>query len=273
MHKIAVILEARTQSTRLKNKIFKKLGKYYVLEFLINRLKKGLKYDIIVATSLNKKDIKVQKFCEKKNIKFFRGKEEDLIHRVINCSEFFNVDIIISLTSDNPLVDPKMIKKMLDILNLELDFTSDDEIKVLLDNVDISTLIRSKEITSAVSEVSAIKAVREKMVKIQKDTAKNGNFIVEGRDIGTVVFPDAKYKFFLTADYDVRAQRRLEDFKRVNEELNVNKIKQDLTDRDQYDSSRKLSPLKQAKDAIVIDTSTCTIDDQVNQIFKHIERN
>ena len=165
------------------------------------------------------------------------------------------------------------VKKMLDILNLELDFTSEDEIKVLLDNVDISTLIRSKEITSAVSEVSAIKAVREKMVKIQKDTAKNGNFIVEGRDIGTVVFPDAKYKFFLTADYDVRAKRRLEDFKRVNEELNVNKIKQDLTDRDQYDSSRKLSPLKQAKDAIVIDTSTCTIDDQVNQIFKHIERN
>ena len=165
------------------------------------------------------------------------------------------------------------VKKMLDILNLELDFTSEDEIKVLLDNVDISTLIRSKEITSAVSEVSAIKAVREKMVKIQKDTAKNGNFIIEGRDIGTVVFPDAKYKFFLIADYDTRAKRRFKDFKRVNEELNVNKIKQDLTDRDQYDSSRKLSPLKQAKDAIVIDTSTCTIDDQVNQIFKHIERN
>tara|TARA_B100001094_G_scaffold170489_1_gene164901 strand:- start:36 stop:695 length:660 start_codon:yes stop_codon:yes gene_type:complete len=165
------------------------------------------------------------------------------------------------------------VRKMLDILNLELDFTSEDEIKIILDNKDISTLIRSKEITSAVSEVSAIKAVREKMVKIQKDTVKNGNFIVEGRDIGTVVFPDAKYKFFLTADYDVRAQRRLEDFKRVNEELNVNKIKQDLTDRDQYDSSRKLSPLKQAKGAIVIDTSACTIDDQVNQIYKHIERN
>ena len=165
------------------------------------------------------------------------------------------------------------VKKMLDILNLELDCTSNDDMKLLLDNKNISSLIRSKEITNAVSKVSALQAVRERMVKIQKNTAKNGNFIVEGRDIGTVVFPDAKYKFFLTADYDVRAQRRLEDFKRVNEELNVNKIKQDLTDRDQYDSSRKLSPLKQAKDAIVIDTSTCTIDDQVNQIFKHIERN
>ena len=165
------------------------------------------------------------------------------------------------------------VKKMLDILNLELDCTSNDDMIVLLDNKDISLLIRSKKITNAVSKVSALQTVRERMVKIQKNTAKNGNFIVEGRDIGTVVFPDAKYKFFLVADYDTRAKRRLKDFKRVNEELNVNKIKQDLTDRDQYDSSRKLSPLKQANDAIVIDTSNCTIDDQVNQIYKHIERN
>ena len=165
------------------------------------------------------------------------------------------------------------VKKMLDILNLELDCTSNDDMKLLLDNKNISSLIRSKEITNAVSKVSALQAVRERMVKIQKNTAKNGNFIVEGRDIGTIVFPDAKYKFFLVADYDTRAKRRLKDFKRVNEELNVNKIKQDLTDRDQYDSSRKLSPLKQANDAIVIDTSNCTIDDQVNQIYKHIERN
>ena len=165
------------------------------------------------------------------------------------------------------------VKKMLDILNLELDFTSNDSITVLLDGKDISLLIRSKAVTDAVSKVSALQSVREKMVKMQKDTAKNGNFVIEGRDIGTVVFPDVKYKFFLIADYDTRAKRRFKDFKRVNEELNVNKIKQDLIDRDQYDSSRKLSPLKQAKDAIVIDTSNCTIDDQVNQIYKHIERN
>ena len=162
---------------------------------------------------------------------------------------------------------------MLDILKLELDFTSNDGIIVLLDGEDISSLIRGKEVTNAVSRVSALEAVREKIVEMQKDTVKNGNFVVEGRDIGTVVFPDAENKFFLIANYDTRAERRLKDFKRVNEELNVNKIKQDLIDRDQYDSSRKLSPLKQAKDAIVIDTSNCTIDDQVNQIYKHIERN
>ena len=164
------------------------------------------------------------------------------------------------------------VKKMLDILKLELDFTSSDNIIVLLDGKDISLLIRSEEVTNTVSRVSALKAVREKIVEMQKETVKNGNFVVEGRDIGTVVFPDAKHKFFLVADYDTRAERRLKDFKRINEELNVNKIKKDLTDRDQYDSSRKLSPLKQAKDAIVVDTSNCTIDDQVNQIYKHIER-
>jgi len=164
------------------------------------------------------------------------------------------------------------VRKMLDILKLELDFTSSDSIVVLLDGKDISLLIRSEEVTSAVSKASALQAVREKIVEMQKNTVKNGNFVVEGRDIGTIVFPDAKHKFFLVADYDTRAERRLKDFKRVNEELNVNKIKQDLTDRDQYDSSRKLSPLKQAKDAIVVDTSNCTIDDQVNQIYKHIER-
>jgi cytidylate kinase len=165
------------------------------------------------------------------------------------------------------------VKKMLDILKLELNFTSSDNIIVLLDGEDISSLIRSEEVTNVVSRVSALEAVREKIVEMQKDTVKNGNFVVEGRDIGTVVFPDAKHKFFLVADYDTRAERRFKDFKRINEELNVNKIKKDLTDRDQYDSSRKLSPLKQAKDAIVVDTSNCTIDDQVNQIYKHIERN
>ena len=165
------------------------------------------------------------------------------------------------------------VRKMLDILNLEIDFTSNNSITVLLDDKDVSLLIRSKEITNAVSEVSALQPVREKIVKIQKDLTKNGNFVIEGRDIGTVLYPGAKYKFFLIADYDTRAERRFKDFKRLNEELDVNKIKQDLIDRDQYDSSRKLSPLKQASDAIVIDTSNCTFDDQVNQIYKHIERN
>jgi len=155
MQNTAVILEARTQSKRLKNKIFKKFGKYYMLEFLINRLKKGLNYNIIVATSKNIKDIKIEKFCRRKKIKFFRGKENDLIHRVINCAEYFGVDVIVSLTSDNPLVEPKMIKKMLKIFEKKkLDY---------FDNLNTTFLPRG----------TAVRIVKTKILKKFSDKVKN----------------------------------------------------------------------------------------------------
>ena len=110
------------------------------------------------------------------------------------------------------------------------------------------------------------------MVQIQRSFTKKGNFVVEGRDIGTVVFPDAKYKFYLQADYDIRAKRRLADFEKINEAKNINEIKEDLETRDKYDSTRKLSPLKKPVDAIIIDTTLCSFEEQVNQILKHIEK-
>jgi cytidylate kinase len=144
--------------------------------------------------------------------------------------------------------------------------------RIFLDDDDISLKIRSQEVTSKVSAVSAIKEVREMMVKIQRSFTEKGNFVVEGRDIGTVVFPDAKYKFYLQADYDIRAKRRLADFEKINEAKNINEIKEDLETRDKYDSTRKLSPLKKPVDAIIIDTTLCSFEEQVNQILKHIEK-
>ena len=110
------------------------------------------------------------------------------------------------------------------------------------------------------------------MVKIQRSFTKDGNFVIEGRDIGTVVFPDAEHKFYLQADYDIRAKRRLADFERINEAKNINEIKEDLEKRDKYDSNRKLSPLRIPDNATIVDTTFCTFDDQVNQILKHIEK-
>jgi len=162
--------------------------------------------------------------------------------------------------------------KSLNATKLHIEFSSEKEMKIFLDEEDISLKIRSQKVTSKVSAVSAIKEVREMMVKIQRSFTKNGNFVVEGRDIGTVVFPDAKYKFFIQADYDIRAKRRLEDFKKINEAKNINEIKEDLEIRDKYDSNRKLSPLKKPDNAIIIDTSHCSFEEQVNQILKHIER-
>ena len=136
------------------------------------------------------------------------------------------------------------VVKSLDSIKLNIDFSSESEMQIYLDEDDISLKIRSQEVTSKVSAVSALKDVREMMVNIQRSFTANGNFVVEGRDIGTVVFPDAKYKFYLQADYDIRAERRLADFEKLNEAKNINEIKEDLEKRDKYDSSRKLSPLK-----------------------------
>ena len=164
------------------------------------------------------------------------------------------------------------VVKSLDSIKLNIDFSSESEMQIYLDEDDISLKIRSQEVTSKVSAVSALKDVREMMVNIQRSFTANGNFVVEGRDIGTVVFPDAKYKFFLKADYDIRAERRLVDFEKLNEAKNINEIKEDLEKRDKYDSSRKLSPLKKPDNAIIIDTTLCTFEEQVNKILKHIEK-
>ena len=164
------------------------------------------------------------------------------------------------------------VVKSLDSIKLNIDFSSESEMQIFLDEDDISLKIRSQEVTSKVSAVSALKDVRDMMVNIQRSFTANGNFVVEGRDIGTVVFPDAKYKFFLQADYDIRAERRLVDFEKLNEAKNINEIKEDLEKRDKYDSSRKLSPLKKPDNAIIIDTTLCTFEEQVYKILKHIEK-
>jgi len=164
------------------------------------------------------------------------------------------------------------VNESLDAIKLNIDFSSESEMQIFLDEENISLKIRSQEVTNKVSEVSALKDVREMMVKIQRSFTENGNFVVEGRDIGTVVFPDAKYKFYLQADYDIRAKRRLADFEKINEAKNINLIKKDLEKRDKYDSSRKLSPLKKPENAIVIDTTHCSFEEQVDQILKHIEK-
>jgi len=176
------------------------------------------------------------------------------------------------LAQNVDLSSNSQVIESLDSIKLHIDFSSENEMKIFLDENDISLKIRSQEVTSAVSIVSAIKEVREMMVQIQRSFTENGNFVVEGRDIGTVVFPDAEHKFYLQADYDIRAKRRLADFEKINEAKNINEIKEDLEKRDKYDSTRKLSPLKIPDGAIIIDTTYCSFDDQVNQILKHIEK-
>ena len=165
-----------------------------------------------------------------------------------------------------------MVISSLDTLNLDVRFPIDRPTKIVLDGEDISEDIRKKVVTNRVSQVSAIKDVRKKMVKMQKEIVSNGNFVVEGRDIGTVVFPNAEYKFFLVADIHERAMRRKKEMEAKGEVVSLEELTSEMEDRDRKDSTRKHSPLKKAEDAVEIDTTGISIEEQVNRIVEIVNK-
>lgn len=157
-------------------------------------------------------------------------------------------------------IDIKILKK----INIDI-----NEDKVFLNGKDVSQEIRDKEVTENVSWVSSIPVVREYLVEIQRKISKNKSIILDGRDIGTVVFPDAKYKFYLDASSFVRAKRRFEQ----NEiDKSFEEIKKDIEKRDYLDSHREVSPLKKAEDAIEIDSSDLTIDQTIEKILEKMDK-
>ena len=143
---------------------------------------------------------------------------------------------------------------------------SSSGILLKLNGCDITREIRSEIVTKNVSEVSALNSVRKSMVLIQRKMAEVGDCIIEGRDIGTVVFPNADFKFFLIADEKSRAERRLKDLKAIGEQSSVEKVMSDLMNRDHKDSTRIHSPLKKSEDAIIIDTSDLGINEVIDKI-------
>ena len=154
------------------------------------------------------------------------------------------------------------LSQLLNELDIRLE-KLDDELVVYLNGEDVSDEIRKAEVTSYVSTVSAVSQVRNALVRVQRNIAKNQDCVVEGRDIGTIVFPDAKFKFFLVADDFVRARRRQLDLIAIGEEKSIAVLVEEIRQRDFLDSERSNSPLRKADDAIKIDTSKMTFDEQV----------
>ena len=138
--------------------------------------------------------------------------------------------------------------------------------KIILDGDDVSDIIRTQEISKFASIYSQIPEVRSKLVDIQRRIAAGKSVIMDGRDIGTNVLTDAELKVFLTADSMVRARRRYEELRSKGVKANLDDIHEEIKDRDYQDMNRKLNPLVQAEDAVMLDTSDMTIDDVVNTI-------
>ncbi len=161
--------------------------------------------------------------------------------------------------------DKEAVEKLVE--NLKIRLKQNDELQVLLNDQPVTQLIRAPDVTAVVSKVSSYEAVRMKMVEEQREMGKNGGVVLEGRDIGTVVFPDADVKLFFIADLEERVRRRCHELIEQGEKVDFDTMLTDIKSRDRLDSTRKVSPLKKADDAITIDTSNLTIEEQVEKVL------
>jgi cytidylate kinase len=171
------------------------------------------------------------------------------------------------------------------VINKNIDLKNKKEIKRLLKNFDLSISqenvrvngedvtreIRYEDVTANVSYISSLDFVRKKMVELQREIGKNRDIIVEGRDIGTVVFPYSKCKFYLDAEVDERARRRLKDNKNEDKKVSLSAMRDMIQKRDKYDSTRNNSPLKKADDADFIDSTHMTIREVCDYIIKKVK--
>lgn len=172
---------------------------------------------------------------------------------------------------NNLLDDEKKIIELASQLNIELKF-EDGQTKVSVNGKDVTEEIRSLEVNQNVSPVSKIEGVRKILVQKQKQMGKNGGVVMEGRDITTVVFPNADVKIYLTATIDERARRRALEFAQKGQQIDIEQVKQNILDRDRIDSSRDVSPLIKSPDAVEIDTSNLSIEQQVEQILEEAKK-
>lgn len=159
------------------------------------------------------------------------------------------------------------VKKALQKVNIELKY--DEGVQhIYLNGEDVSSAIRVQRIAEYASKVAAIGVVREKLVEMQRNISENGNVVMDGRDIGTNVIPNAKAKIYLDASVDVRTERRCHELEEKGVSFDKNIIREEIIERDNFDKNRKINPLTIAEDATIIDTSYMTIEEVENKITK-----
>ena len=174
------------------------------------------------------------------------------------------------LNNSADLTNSLEILQLLNKMNLKIDHQN-DEFTVFLDDKNVNSHIRKQNINQFVSDVSKIGEVRKEMVEIQRNFSNKKDIVVEGRDIGSHVFPNADYKFFIKADILVRAKRRFNEMSESS--ITIPELATQLEQRDMLDSNRAISPLVKANDALVIDTTSLTIEEQVNKLYNIITNN
>lgn len=159
--------------------------------------------------------------------------------------------------------DKDGVERLLDDVNLKITYGDDGSQHMLLNGFDVTEEIRTPEMSKIASEISAQPAVREFLLDMQRDIAKTHNVIMDGRDIGTVVLPQADVKIYLTASARIRAERRMKEQEAKGQKQSFEKVLQEIEARDHQDMTRAIAPLKQAKDAVLLDTSELNLEESV----------
>jgi cytidylate kinase len=160
-------------------------------------------------------------------------------------------------------VDLAKLLNALDKITINFEFNvATKHSETILNGENVEQIIRGSEVSDRVSIVAQIQQVREKLIVLQQAIGKRKNVVMDGRDIGSIVFPDAKLKFFVTASVKIRAQRRYDELAEKEKNITYEEVLANLTQRDEYDTNRKINPLIQAKDAILIDNSNLSIQKQ-----------
>ena len=167
-------------------------------------------------------------------------------------------------------ITDEVILSVLPDIEITLSY-KDGKTKVFVGEREVTEEIRTPEINKIVSKVAALPKVREKLTELQRKMGEKGNVLMDGRDIGTFVFPNAEVKIFLTASVEERARRRYEELKLKGFDVDLKEIEKDIEKRDKLDSERETAPLKQAEDAVLLDTTGLSIDEVVEKIVKLCE--
>lgn len=199
------------------------------------------------------------------------AKKLDIIY--IDTGAMYRAVTLAVLQDSIEVSDAERVKKILPTLDLTFKRSDEGIQEMYLNRQNVSREIRSDEVTANVSEISAYPFVREKLVEDQRNMASTHSVVMDGRDIGTVVLPDAEYKFFLNASAKVRAKRRFdENVEKGLSNQTLEEIEKSIIARDHYDSNREHSPLKKADDAIELETDFLSVEQVVNTIIDHIEK-
>ena len=195
-----------------------------------------------------------------------RGLASKLGFTYVDTGAMYRAIAFWSLSQEIKLQNEEEIAKNIDSINISIDYKNGVQ-QLFLNGENITNKLREEEVGKAASIVSKYASVRDKLVEIQQKIAQEKSVIMDGRDIGTKVLPNASLKVFMTADAQVRAKRRFDELCLKDDDCDYNTILKDIQDRDYADENREISPLKPAKDAVIIDTSYLTVEEVIEKIF------